>query len=613
MKDFQYYKNWAINHLKKQLVEENAVKKSLYFCELLLQKSFPVGTIREWKGKKYKKVAPGKWMRYYNSQNRGSAQAIRYAIKQLEKIEDIETLAKFINQNRSRFCNEYGKPLPEAEEILRLGKEKGKEIKYNADIEDIKTIASVLDNGISKEVTSKNPKVDKVTIDKGKLGKKGYGLLHIIQQRYIKDNYTEDEITALLCLLPDILRKGNITRDVAYPGENGIELGMYDLEKKGIISYIAKTRGNKLERFVITEYDNFDKQKEATDSINAVIAKYRYTPEFIIVKKQVGAVLSSLNSNLTPENKNVNEKSVNIEPSDFPEAFNKGKWKKQTKLFMDYLNKQSQAIPMIKNVYKYLGKFYNKSIPFYIHNTVKKFNNGLECFAVSTINEKDPVEQKLYYTPNFENEDLIYGETVTLLHELMHMIDFSVRENQTEYGFRTDEAETLVSAINNAKISEEEMTMLKTMYQEVKDKKQGFYDEARRINKILKDLGRSYGNREITWETYSAEYDEKSKLFNELRNKIEKVDHDNRCLYQLCDVYDAITKGQIHDNENMPGHGVKYYTKTEENRAREIVACIASIGVMSPFYIKTLEKYQPELVKAVYNFYEELNRIGENK
>lgn len=129
MKDFQYYKNWAINHLKNQLVEENAVKKSLVYCELMLEKSFPVGTIREWKGKKYKKVAPGKWMRYYNSQNRGSNQALRYAIKQLEKIEDMETLAKFINANRNRFCNEYGKPLPEAEEILKLGYEKAEDIK----------------------------------------------------------------------------------------------------------------------------------------------------------------------------------------------------------------------------------------------------------------------------------------------------------------------------------------------------------------------------------------------------------------------------------------------------------------------------------------------------
>ena len=129
MKDFQYYKNWTINHLKKQLAEENAVQKSLKYCELMLEKSFPVGTIREWKGKKYKKVAPGKWMRYFNAQNRGSRQALRNAINQLEKIDNIEDLAKFVNANRNRFCNEYGKPLPEAEEILKLGFKKAKNIK----------------------------------------------------------------------------------------------------------------------------------------------------------------------------------------------------------------------------------------------------------------------------------------------------------------------------------------------------------------------------------------------------------------------------------------------------------------------------------------------------
>lgn len=129
MKDFAYYKNWALNHLKKQFKSEIAVTKSFAYCEMMLEKSFPVGTVREWKGKKYKKVAPGKWMRYYERQNRGSAQALRYAISQLEKIEDMETLAKFVNANRNRFCDEHGKPLPEAVEILRMGKEKAGGIK----------------------------------------------------------------------------------------------------------------------------------------------------------------------------------------------------------------------------------------------------------------------------------------------------------------------------------------------------------------------------------------------------------------------------------------------------------------------------------------------------
>lgn len=36
-----------------------------------------IGEVREWKGKKYRKIAPGKWRPIYESETRGAKQSIR--------------------------------------------------------------------------------------------------------------------------------------------------------------------------------------------------------------------------------------------------------------------------------------------------------------------------------------------------------------------------------------------------------------------------------------------------------------------------------------------------------------------------------------------------------
>lgn len=129
VKNFSYYKNWALDHLKKQLKEEDTVTKALEYCEEYMEKAYGVGTIRTWKGKKYIKGADKKWRRYYDKYERGTNLALNNVIRQLQKIDNMEDLAKFININRARFVNENGLLLPEAQEILKAGKEKGNGIK----------------------------------------------------------------------------------------------------------------------------------------------------------------------------------------------------------------------------------------------------------------------------------------------------------------------------------------------------------------------------------------------------------------------------------------------------------------------------------------------------
>ena len=46
--------------------------------------------------------------------------------------------------------------------------------------------------------------------------------------------------------------------------------------------------------WLLTGYDLFDEKEKATDVINEVISRYGYTPEFSVLKTQVGAVVASL-------------------------------------------------------------------------------------------------------------------------------------------------------------------------------------------------------------------------------------------------------------------------------------------------------------------------------
>ena len=89
MKDLEYFKKELIKILdKKEREEKTEIKKSLAFTmDMLIEKSssgYPIGTIREWKGNKYQKIAPGKWRRKYSSEEKG----IRMSIAALKKAID---------------------------------------------------------------------------------------------------------------------------------------------------------------------------------------------------------------------------------------------------------------------------------------------------------------------------------------------------------------------------------------------------------------------------------------------------------------------------------------------------------------------------------------------
>jgi hypothetical protein len=155
--------------------------------------------------------------------------------------------------------------------------------------DNFKRLSHILETGESQ--TLQNEKLGDISIDKGYTGKDGYGLMHIIEGRHIKDKINEDEITALLYKVADATEKGFITDSINIRKKNDSE--RIGIEKDGIIAIVSRRKGTH-EKFVITGYEINNKKEEATEAIRTVIAQYSRTPEFSDFRKQVGAVVSSL-------------------------------------------------------------------------------------------------------------------------------------------------------------------------------------------------------------------------------------------------------------------------------------------------------------------------------
>lgn len=122
MKDLEYFKKELIKILDKKEREEKAeIKKSLAFTmDMLVEKSssgYPIGTIREWKGKKYQKIAPGKWRRKYSNEEKGIRMSIAALKKAIDKCSTSQELLNLVLQNRDRFADDNGRPLPIVKEL----------------------------------------------------------------------------------------------------------------------------------------------------------------------------------------------------------------------------------------------------------------------------------------------------------------------------------------------------------------------------------------------------------------------------------------------------------------------------------------------------------------
>ena len=213
---------------------------------------------------------------------KGSFSRISYPFKN-EKSDSLEE-----TESVKAFRKEIKKYLNENKEKLLSDLEK------KASLELFSRLAAVLDEGTV--YTASNKTLGEIQL---RHGNKSTGLAHIINRRYeervlnkavqMQPEDAQKEITAICFLVADSLDKGAASQTPR---------GNWEIEKGGIKAIINKDREGK---FVITGFDDKKNKAEATESIKAGIAKYGYTPEFLDMYAQVGAVIASYEHS-TPQN-----------------------------------------------------------------------------------------------------------------------------------------------------------------------------------------------------------------------------------------------------------------------------------------------------------------------
>ena len=122
---FESIKEKVLEHLAKLEEEEKKSLKKAFMFALLGKggKGLPVGTIREWKGKKFIKIAPGKWRPKYDSHTKGAKLAISALKKKIVACKDEHEMMQVVLENRDRFSDSDGNPLPFVQELHSLTKE----------------------------------------------------------------------------------------------------------------------------------------------------------------------------------------------------------------------------------------------------------------------------------------------------------------------------------------------------------------------------------------------------------------------------------------------------------------------------------------------------------
>ena len=130
-KQLEYFKNELIKILE---ASENKISKAIEDYDKSIAKTFKdefgiekagygIGTVRVWKGQKFRKIAPGKWRRIYDSNTRGASQSIAILTKKIQNAQSIDELLQLVMENTNRFMDADGKLLPIVEKLQSAVKE----------------------------------------------------------------------------------------------------------------------------------------------------------------------------------------------------------------------------------------------------------------------------------------------------------------------------------------------------------------------------------------------------------------------------------------------------------------------------------------------------------
>ena len=167
---FEKIKAEIIAHLRKIENKENNLNKAIKALEedeksishfeksvngeWIEKAGYGVGTVRVWRGKKYKKIStkPNRWVRVYDKTSRGAKNAITRLIHKAEKIESPEEMMQFVLLNKQRFMDSNGKPLDIVDRLQKVIDAKNTE--YDSKISNEKKKYKKLQEELKEEIAS---------------------------------------------------------------------------------------------------------------------------------------------------------------------------------------------------------------------------------------------------------------------------------------------------------------------------------------------------------------------------------------------------------------------------------------------------------------------------
>jgi hypothetical protein len=266
---FSYFKKKILEHLNSLAKDREELKKSLLVME---KANYPVGTIREWKGKKYIKVAQGKWRPKYDSHSRGAKLSIAALKRKADTCKSSEELLQLILENRSRFSDDNGRPLPIIQELSDYVSGKNDSIESEkADSYPEKNYPKYKGTGQKAvDFIAKNKggqvrgafnrsEIGDIDIVWGKITDKdkhkGYGLAHIV------DKHGKNSLSAI----GDVINNGKLAQNSSN--------GRVSIEKDGFKVAIRRSYNGKEKTWVVTGF-----KKESGTSTTPSSAK-NYTVE----------------------------------------------------------------------------------------------------------------------------------------------------------------------------------------------------------------------------------------------------------------------------------------------------------------------------------------------
>ena len=308
------------------------------------------------------------------------------------------------------------------------------------------------------------------------------------------------------------------------------------------------------------------------------------------------------------KNNNVVPEKVELQLSDYPDAFTKGAEGKNTQKLIDFVNDIEGADPNALKLYASLGKLENFSannIPFKISHGK---NHAINYRYKS--NNHELVDVK-FNIPKLKGDN-IAGQVNTTLHEQMHLLDMYGRKDVKKYNnWFSSQQQPLINAFRNT--SDDIGEDIAKLFKKHNDEHEAIRKrlETTYKKKIADTREKYLPNGKPSWEDYAA-YKQYEKEAKKLRTAMEvERDYEARNIMgggvcNLQDIYDALSKGTYRANGTVKyGHGQQYYAR-EGNRIKETVANYASLSVTRPDLVDMLRKDKPELCAELDNLIVEL-------